>query len=93
MRTLTVVSEKGGTGKTSILASLAHFAEDKVLVDCDVEAEKTDESYPHNHTNFIQVIAAGVPLAEFLLINPQVRLKSSGRKYQIFWRKVQVESN
>jgi len=38
MKTLTVVSGKGGTGKTSILASFAHLAKDKLLVDCDVDA-------------------------------------------------------
>lgn len=38
MKTLTVVSGKGGTGKTSILACFAHLARDKVLADCDVDA-------------------------------------------------------
>jgi len=35
---MTVVSGKGGTGKTSVLASFAALAEDKVLADCDVDA-------------------------------------------------------
>ncbi len=38
MKTLTVVSGKGGTGKTSIVASFAHLAKNKILVDCDVDA-------------------------------------------------------
>jgi len=38
MKELTVISGKGGTGKTSIVASLAVLAENKVLVDCDVDA-------------------------------------------------------
>lgn len=38
MRELVVVSGKGGTGKTSLVASFAALAENKVLVDCDVDA-------------------------------------------------------
>lgn len=38
MKTLTVISGKGGTGKTSILASFAHLAKNKILADCDVDA-------------------------------------------------------
>ena len=35
---LVVISGKGGTGKTSVVASLAVLAEDMVLADCDVDA-------------------------------------------------------
>jgi MinD superfamily P-loop ATPase len=35
---LVVISGKGGTGKTSLLASFALLAEDPVLADCDVDA-------------------------------------------------------
>lgn len=35
---LVVLSGKGGTGKTSIVAALAALATDKVLADCDVDA-------------------------------------------------------
>lgn len=38
IKELTVLSGKGGTGKTSIAASLAVLAGNKVLVDCDVDA-------------------------------------------------------
>jgi len=38
MKELVVISGKGGTGKTSIVASLAMLAESTVLVDCDVDA-------------------------------------------------------
>ncbi len=38
MKELIVLSGKGGTGKTSIVASFAALAENKVLVDCDVDA-------------------------------------------------------
>ncbi len=38
MKELVVISGKGGTGKTSIVASLAALAENKVTVDCDVDA-------------------------------------------------------
>ncbi len=35
---LTVISGKGGTGKTTVTASLATLINDKVLADCDVDA-------------------------------------------------------
>jgi MinD superfamily P-loop ATPase len=38
MRELVVCSGKGGTGKTSVVASFAALAERSVLVDCDVDA-------------------------------------------------------
>jgi len=38
MKEIVVLSGKGGTGKTSIVGSLACLAESKVLVDCDVDA-------------------------------------------------------
>ncbi|HQO01435.1 MAG TPA: 4Fe-4S binding protein [Spirochaetota bacterium] len=38
MKQLVVISGKGGTGKTSIVAALAALAENKVLADCDVDA-------------------------------------------------------
>lgn len=37
-RQMTVVSGKGGTGKTTVLASFAALAENAVLADCDVDA-------------------------------------------------------
>jgi MinD superfamily P-loop ATPase len=38
MKELVVISGKGGTGKTSLVASFAASAERKVLADCDVDA-------------------------------------------------------
>jgi MinD superfamily P-loop ATPase len=38
MRELVVISGKGGTGKTSVTASLAVLAEQVVVADCDVDA-------------------------------------------------------
>ncbi len=38
MKELVVVSGKGGTGKTSLVASFAALANEKVLADCDVDA-------------------------------------------------------
>lgn len=38
LRQLTVVSGKGGTGKTTVLASFAALAQGKVIADCDVDA-------------------------------------------------------
>jgi len=38
MKEIMVLSGKGGTGKTSIVASFASLAQSKVLADCDVDA-------------------------------------------------------
>ncbi|HDS59697.1 MAG TPA: 4Fe-4S dicluster domain-containing protein [Thermoplasmatales archaeon] len=38
MRQLTVISGKGGTGKTSLTAALASLATNAVIADCDVDA-------------------------------------------------------
>lgn len=38
MKEIVVISGKGGTGKTSVLASFAMLAEKPVLADCDVDA-------------------------------------------------------
>ena len=38
MKEIVVLSGKGGTGKTTIVASFAALAQDKVMVDCDVDA-------------------------------------------------------
>jgi MinD superfamily P-loop ATPase len=38
MKEIVVLSGKGGTGKTTIVASFAALAESKVLADCDVDA-------------------------------------------------------
>ena len=38
MKELVVISGKGGTGKTSLVASLACLAERPVIADCDVDA-------------------------------------------------------
>ncbi len=56
MKQIVVVSGKGGTGKTTVLASFAALAENKVLADCDVDAanlylllhpvQETEEEFP-----------------------------------------------
>ena len=38
MKELIIISGKGGTGKTSLIAAFAALAEDKVLCDADVDA-------------------------------------------------------
>jgi MinD superfamily P-loop ATPase len=38
MNELVIISGKGGTGKTSLVGSLAALAKNKVMVDCDVDA-------------------------------------------------------
>jgi MinD superfamily P-loop ATPase len=54
MRELAIVSGKGGTGKTSIVASFAALAGNAVLADCDVDAADlylvTDPQIEHRET-------------------------------------------
>lgn len=38
IRELVIISGKGGTGKTSVAASIAFLAQNKVMADCDVDA-------------------------------------------------------
>lgn len=38
MKEIVILSGKGGTGKTSLVGSLACLADNKILVDCDVDA-------------------------------------------------------
>ncbi|MCK9273573.1 MAG: ATP-binding protein [Syntrophales bacterium] len=38
MKEIVIISGKGGTGKTSIIASFAALAQNKVIADCDVDA-------------------------------------------------------
>ncbi|NAS88197.1 (4Fe-4S)-binding protein [ANME-1 cluster archaeon AG-394-G21] len=38
MKQITVISGKGGTGKTTLVGSFAALVENKVIVDCDVDA-------------------------------------------------------
>lgn len=63
MKELVVISGKGGTGKTSILAAFAALAENKVLCDADVDAAdlhllmapeiREREDFQAGHTAFI----------------------------------------
>ena len=64
MRELVVISGKGGTGKTSVTASLAVLANPLVVADCDVDAAdlhlvltpKVEEThlFVHGHEATIQ---------------------------------------
>ncbi|MCP4705298.1 MAG: hypothetical protein GY865_11870, partial [candidate division Zixibacteria bacterium] len=38
IKEIAIISGKGGTGKTSIVGSLAYLAKNKIMVDCDVDA-------------------------------------------------------
>ncbi len=56
MTELVVVSGKGGTGKTSLVGALAALSQDKVLVDCDVDAADLHlilQNNVHTTTEFI----------------------------------------
>ncbi len=37
MKQITIISGKGGTGKTTLAASFASLTENKVIADCDVD--------------------------------------------------------
>lgn len=56
MNELVVISGKGGTGKTSVVASFAVLAERAVLADCDVDAADLHlvfDPRPVQRTNFV----------------------------------------
>ncbi|RLE45381.1 (4Fe-4S)-binding protein [Candidatus Woesearchaeota archaeon] len=48
MKELVIISGKGGTGKTSIVASFASLAKNKVIVDADVDAADLHLVIPHS---------------------------------------------
>lgn len=47
MKQMAIISGKGGTGKTTVTASLAELWENKVLVDCDVDASNLNLLFCH----------------------------------------------
>jgi MinD superfamily P-loop ATPase len=47
IKQLAIVSGKGGTGKTSIAASFAKLAKQRIVVDCDVDASNMPLVLPH----------------------------------------------
>lgn len=47
MKELVILSGKGGTGKTSVAAALAHLSTSRVLVDADVDAANLHLVVPH----------------------------------------------
>lgn len=49
MKQLTVISGKGGTGKTSISAGFAFLANNKIMVDCDVDAANLHLLFKHKN--------------------------------------------
>jgi len=53
MKELIVISGKGGTGKTSLMAAFASLAEKKVLCDADVDAADLHLIMNPNVTIFI----------------------------------------
>ena len=60
MREIVVISGKGGTGKTSVCASLAPLAQNKVVCDLDVDAPDMHILlYPVSYTHLGQEQQAG----------------------------------
>jgi len=47
MKEITIISGKGGTGKTSVTASFAFLAKNRVVVDADVDAANLFLTLPH----------------------------------------------
>jgi len=64
MKQISIISGKGGTGKTSIAASFAALADNAVFADCDVEAAdlhlifepKVEEVFEYNSLKKVQII-------------------------------------
>ncbi|MCD6351369.1 MAG: 4Fe-4S binding protein [Armatimonadetes bacterium] len=64
LKQLVVVSGKGGTGKTTVTASLAALAEDKVMADCDVDAANLHLLLKAKTTETIQFPGAKVAVRD-----------------------------
>ncbi|ACN17301.1 ferredoxin (iron-sulfur cluster-binding protein) [Desulforapulum autotrophicum HRM2] len=62
MKEITIISGKGGTGKTSVTASFAFLAANRVVVDADVDAANLYLTLPH--TTISQENFVGGRLAE-----------------------------
>jgi MinD superfamily P-loop ATPase len=62
MKEITIISGKGGTGKTSVTASFAFLAANRVVVDADVDAANLYLTLPH--TTLSQQNFVGGRLAE-----------------------------
>ncbi len=53
MKEVVVISGKGGTGKTSLTSSLAYYFENRIMVDCDVDAPDLEIVFkPENYEEF-----------------------------------------
>ena len=61
MKQIVIISGKGGTGKTSILASFAVLANDALLVDCDVDASNLHLLLSSELQNSEELIAGWEP--------------------------------
>ncbi len=48
MKELTIISGKGGTGKTTVTAALASLWDNKIMVDCDVDASNLHLLFNHD---------------------------------------------
>lgn len=74
MNEITVLSGKGGTGKTSITAALATIADNFVLCDCDVDAAdmhlimdpEIEEEYEFEEHMLQRSMTVIVPVAVFV---------------------------
>ena len=61
MPEITVISGKGGTGKTTVTGALAHLANDAVICDLDVHARNI------HHTHCTAFVRSDVEIVEHLL--------------------------
>ena len=61
MKEIVVISGKGGTGKTSLVASLAALSETPVLADCDVDAAPCTWCWNHGLDTRKTFPAASLP--------------------------------
>ena len=62
MKELVVISGKGGTGKTSILAAFASLAKGKVLCDADVDAAGPSFDYGSARSASAMILSLVIPL-------------------------------
>ena len=64
MKQLTVISGKGGTGKTSISAGFAVLEKNKIMVDCDVDAANLHLLFKHSNLRTVPFSSGHTPFID-----------------------------